>query len=326
MHQQDKTRQRPQTLFDMLCTMSYASSLDLMSSRLHLHEAAYGCGAHPSISRACFFHHLNTDQLTMLKFSANLSMLFCEYPLLERFAIARQFGFDAVEIQFPYDTDVLKIKAELDKHQLKLVLINLPAGDLMQGGNGLAGVPGREHLFRQALFEGLHIARALDVPTINILAGRQPIDADLLPCLETLAANLRYAVRECIADGIQPVIEAINNKDMPRFLIQDIAQMQEMREAVGMPELKMQYDCYHMAMMGEDIADGLAQNLPDIGHIQFADYPHRHEPETGDINFAEIFEVISQSDYQGWCGAEYRPSKTTTATLGWMARYQDQQR
>jgi len=253
----------------------------------------------------------------MLRFAANLSMLFTEVPLLERFALAKHAGFTAVEIQFPYDLDVIEIRDQLEQHQLQLVLINLPAGDLMQGGDGITGVPGREYQFRQALFEGLHYARVLNVPTVNILAGRQPELSDLLPCLETLAGNLRYASREIAACGITPVIEAINGTDMPRFLLQDMAQLQEMLEAVGRPELKMQYDCYHMAMMGEPVLQTLQDNLRQIGHIQFADYPNRHQPSTGTLDFQAIFDYLRQSDYQGWVGAEYRPQGTTLDSLAW---------
>ena len=253
----------------------------------------------------------------MLRFAANLSMLFTEVPLLERFALAKHAGFTAVEIQFPYDLDVIEIRDQLEQHQFQLVLINLPAGDLMQGGDGITGVPGREYQFRQALFEGLHYARVLNVPTVNILAGRQPELSDLLPCLETLAGNLRYASREIAACGITPVIEAINGTDMPRFLVQDMAQLQEMLEAVGRPELKMQYDCYHMAMMGEPVLQALQDNLSQIGHIQFADYPNRHQPSTGTLDFQTIFRYLQQSDYQGWVGAEYRPLGSTAESLAW---------
>ncbi len=253
----------------------------------------------------------------MLRFSANLSMLFTEVPLLERFALAKQAGFHAVEIQFPYDLDVIAIQDQLKKHHLTLVLINLPAGDLMHGGDGITGVPGREHQFQQALVEGLHYARMLNVPTINILAGRQPVRSDLLPCLETLAGNLRDASREIAACGIRPVIEAINGIDMPRFLLQSLAQTQEMLETVGRPELKMQYDCYHMAMMGEPVLQALQENLSQIGHIQFADYPNRHQPQTGTLDFNAIFQWIAQSNYQGWTGAEYRPLGSTTESLAW---------
>lgn len=257
----------------------------------------------------------------MLRFSANLSMLFTEVPLIERFALAKHAGFTAVEIQFPYELDVLAVQDQLEQHQLQLVLINLPAGDLMQGGDGITGVPDREHQFQQALFEGLQYARVLQVPTLNILAGRQPIRSDVLPCLETLTRNLRYASREIAACGITPVIEAINGIDMPRFLLQTIVQTQDMLRAVGCPALKIQYDCYHMAMMGEPVLAALQQNLAQMGHIQFADYPNRQQPSTGTLDFQAIFTVIKQSDYLGWTGAEYRPLGSTPDSLAWLQEF-----
>ncbi len=151
----------------------------------------------------------------------------------------------------------------------------------MQGGNGLAGVPGQEQAFAHALQLAIDYATALDVPRVNILAGKQPHDYDLLPCLNTLASNLKLACNLLSAHHIQPLIEMINGTDMPRFLIQNTAQAQEMLEAVHHPALKLQYDCYHIAMMGEDVLEELKENIHDIGHIQFADCPGRHQPDTG---------------------------------------------
>ncbi len=253
----------------------------------------------------------------MLRFSANLSMLFTEVPLIERFARARAAGFAAVEIQFPYALSIAQLQAVLEQNQLDLVLINVPAGDLMQGGHGLAGVPGREQAYRHALLEAVAYARALHVPTVNVLAGRQPPDADLIPCLRTLTNNLRRTVDECALHGIQPVIEAINGTDLPGFLIQNIAQMQQMLEQPGLETLKLQYDCYHMAMMGENVLAGLQQNIDGIGHIQVADWPGRQEPGTGLLAFEKIFAWLDQSAYTGWVGAEYRPSQATADTLHW---------
>ncbi|MBP8013183.1 MAG: TIM barrel protein, partial [Acinetobacter sp.] len=121
----------------------------------------------------------------MSKLAVNLSMIFTEVPLIERFALARKHGFQHVEIQFPYELSIEQIQSQLTLHQLSLCLINVPAGDLMQGGNGLAGVPGKENEFHHALELAIRYATALNVPRVNILAGKQPVDADLLPCLNT---------------------------------------------------------------------------------------------------------------------------------------------
>lgn len=258
----------------------------------------------------------------MLKFSANLSLLFTEYPLVERFAAARAAGFSAVEIQFPYELPVDAIHQELHANGLQLVLINVPAGDLMQGGDGLAGVPGRETLFRTAVSEALHYARELGVPTVNVLAGRQPDGESRTHCLQTLEANLRHACETLHAFGINTVMEAINTHDMPRFLLHSVAHMQELLTRINHPGLKMQFDCYHMQRMQEDVLRCLQENIRDIGHIQFADVPGRHEPGTGRMNYDEIFALIRGLPYAGWVGAEYRPSTVTGTSMGWLRRWQ----
>mgnify|MGYP006189850935 CR=1 FL=1 len=257
----------------------------------------------------------------MSQLAVNLSLIFTEVPLIERFALARQYGFQHVEIQFPYELSIHQIREQLEQHHLSLCLINVPTGDLMQGGNGLAGIPGKEIEFHQALEQAIQYASALDVPRINILAGKQPLDADLLPCLNTLASNLKLACHLMTEHGIEPVFEMINGTDMPRFLVQNIAQAQEMLEAVQHPALKMQYDCYHMAMMGEEVLAELQANLHQIGHIQFADYPNRHEPDTGNIPYKQIFDWLRQSDYQGYIGAEYRPKDQSDQSFAWKEKY-----
>ena len=257
----------------------------------------------------------------MTKLAVNLSMIFTEVPLLERFALAQAAGFKHVEIQFPYELSIKQIQTQLTLYDLSLCLINVPAGDLMTGGNGLTGVPGKELEFHHALQLAVQYASALKVPSVNILAGKQPLDADLLPCLNTLSKNLKLACHMFSEHDIQPVFEMINGTDMPRFLVQNIAQAQEMLEAVQHPALKMQYDCYHMAMMGEDVLQGLQENIQAIGHIQFADCPGRHEPDTAQIMYANIFEWLQHSSYGGFIAAEYRPKTVSTQSFAWKAKY-----
>jgi hydroxypyruvate isomerase len=254
----------------------------------------------------------------MLKFSANLSLLFTELTLPERFAAARAAGFDAVEVQFPYDFPAALLKRILHEQQQDLVLINVPAGDLMQGGDGLACVPGREREFREAVAQAARYAETLDVVAVNVLAGRQPEGEDLLDCLHTLADNLDYAADAFQSVGVMTTFEAINTYDMPRFLIHNLPQMQEMLEIVDHPMLKMQFDIYHMARMGEPVAMALEENIQDIGHIQFADIPNRHEPGTGELDFPKLFKLIEELPYHGWCGAEYRPRRDTASSLNWL--------
>lgn len=254
----------------------------------------------------------------MLKLSANLSMLFTELPFAERFAAARAHGFDAVEIQFPYEFSINALQDLLLTHQLRLVLINVPAGDLMQNGAGLAGVPDREREFKAATEQALHYASLLNVPCVNVLPGRQHPDYELAECLHVLANNLTYAADVFAKEGITTCFEAINTYDMPHFLISGVAQMQEIMEVVRHPRLKMQFDIYHMTRMGEDVYSALREYISDIGHIQFADHPGRGAPGTGHIDFAHLFRLIAALPYDGYCGAEYRPQGPTADSLAWI--------
>ncbi len=74
-----------------------------------------------------------------------------------------------------------------------------------------------------------------------------------------------------------------------------------------------------MQIMEGDLVPTLAELLPHVGHIQFADTPGRHEPGTGEINFPFVFEALDEMGYDGWVGAEYAPSRRTEETLGWLA-------
>lgn len=242
----------------------------------------------------------------MLRFAANLSLLFTDRPLSERFAAARAAGFAAVEIQFPYDTPLAELLAARRDSGLEVVLINVPAGDLMQGGAGLAGVPGREAEFAAALAATLPYAQALGVSAVNVLPGRLAEGATHEAALATLEHNLRLAAHTLAEAGIRATTEAINTVDMPGFLLSSSAEMLAMLQRVGHPNLAMQVDLYHLARMGEDLEALLERHIARIGHIQFADVPGRGAPGSGTLDFERLFALIGRLPYPDWCGAEYR--------------------
>ena len=253
-----------------------------------------------------------------MKLSANLSMLYTELPFLKRFTAARNDGFRAVEIQFPYDTPIADIKRAMMDNDQRCVLINVPAGDLMDGGEGLAAVPAKTAEYAAAMVECLAYARGLGVSAVNVLPGRctQPEKRDAY--LKTFKRNLSITADSFAPFGITTTFEAINRFDMPDFLICTGREMLAIMNELDHPNIKAQFDIYHMSRMGVDVHGFLKRHAQRIGHIQFADMPGRNEPGTGRIRFNEIFPLIENSGYSGWVGAEYRPSKATTATLDWL--------
>ncbi len=256
----------------------------------------------------------------MLKFTANLTLLFTEVALIDRFLAAKQAGFNAVEIQFPYELSATAIKNKLDECDLKLVLFNVAAADLLQGGEGLAGVPEKRDQFKQAVAQTVEYAELLTPEAINILPGRCLDENRLEHYLETFKENLCFAVEAFALLGIKTVFEAVNTQDMPGFIIHNEAQMLEVLNQLKRPGLFMQYDIYHMYMMGEKPETFIGEYADKIGHIQFADGPGRGQPGTGRIDFGRVFSAIDNSAYSGWVGAEYKPVGATITTLDWLTR------
>ncbi len=256
-----------------------------------------------------------------MRFSANLSLLFTEVPMPERFALARQAGFQAVEIQFPYQWPAAQIGQALDDNGLQLVLFNVAADTLLEGGEGLAAVPGRQQDFRQAVALAAEYATLLKPACINVLPGRCYQRDAYTEYWATLCDNLRYACQLFAAQGVTTVFEAINSLDMPGFIIDSHASMLGLWEAVADPALRMQYDIYHMARMQQDMPAFWQQHLAKIAHIQFADCPGRHQPGTGCLDLAGLFRQLQTLGYQGYLGAEYKPSAITADSLDWLADF-----
>ncbi len=257
----------------------------------------------------------------MPRFSANISMLFAERDWLDRPAAAAAAGFGAVEIQFPYDRPAGEWQRVIDAAGLAVSVINIPVGDMLDGGPGLAATPGRQAAFRRAAETARDVAAALRPRNVNVLAGFPALHGFARErCLATLAENLRVAADLMGNIGLGVVVEAANTVDRPGFLLSTSAEALEAIDRAGHPNLALQHDLYHMAIMEGRLIPRLGEILPRIGHIQFADHPGRREPGTGAIDYPAVFAALDRLGYDGWCAAEYVPSRVTEETLGWMAR------
>ena len=264
----------------------------------------------------------------MPRFAANLSMLFTEVPLLDRFERAARAGFSSVEMQFPYEAPAASLRDKLVSHGLKMVLHNLPGGDWAAGDRGIACDPQRVAEFRAGVDKALDYASVLGVPQLNCLAGKAPSGlADAL-LRSTFVANLRYAAPRLKAAGLKLLIEPINNHDVPGFWLNRTELAISVLDEVGADNAYLQYDIYHAQRYEGELAATLSKYLARIGHIQVADNPGRNEPGTGEINYGFLFEHLKRIGYQGWVGCEYKPAATTEAGLGWLeqARLQLQAR
>ena len=249
----------------------------------------------------------------MPKIAANLSMLFTEYPFLERFARAAAAGLDGVEFLFPYDEQASDIIDRLQENNLALVLFNLPAGDWAAGDRGIAAIYDRREEFRAGVAKAVEYATALRPPRLNCLAGKaeESAENDL-----ALLQNVRYAAEQLAAIDVDLTVEPVNTHDVPGFALPTTRAALDLIAEVEQPNLGLQFDVYHSLRMGEDPIELIRELGADMAHIQIADVPGRHQPGTGKIDFEELFRTIDDSGYDGWVSLEYNPQGRTEDGFG----------
>ena len=257
----------------------------------------------------------------MLKFAANLSMMYAEHPFLGRFAAAAADGFEAVEFALPYEHPQAEITARLKDHGLTLVLMNAPPGNAKAGERGIAALPGRRDEFRRGLLEqALPYALELHCPRVHVMAGVMPAGTERAEMRAVFVQNLAWAAREAASVGIELLIEPINKRDIPGYLLNRQDDAHEIVEAIAAPNLKVQMDLYHCQIVEGDVAMKLRKYLPTgrVGHLQIAGVPDRHEPDLGELHHPYLFNVIDELGWAGHIGCEYRPRAGTSAGLGWL--------
>lgn len=252
-----------------------------------------------------------------LKFCANLSYLFTEVPVLDRFEAAARAGFMGVEMLAPYDQPANALRERLDGAGLRLVLINSYAGNRAAGERGMACIPGRQAEFRDSIERTLDYAVTLGCKLVHFMAGLKPDDVAQETAAALYAVNLHWAAERAARAGVRLAIEAINGRDMPTYFLKTQEQAAAIVRAIGSDKVGLQFDIYHCQTMQGDVARRLEALLPIIAHIQVADVPGRHEPGTGEVGWKFLFEHIQALGYQGWIGCEYTPATNTIDSLQW---------
>jgi hydroxypyruvate isomerase len=255
----------------------------------------------------------------MPRFAANLGYLFTDRALLQRIDAAVASGFKAIELQFPYDVPASAVKAAIERNKLTILGVNTPAGE-RDGEFGLAAVPGREKDWQVLFARALDYATAIHASAIHCLAGK--VAPEQRPAAERVYIdNLARAADLAAAKNITLLIEPINARDRPNYFLNRVEHAADIIAKAGKPNIRIQFDFYHVQIVGGDLIHRLEQFLPLIGHLQCAAVPSRHEPDEGEVNYPAVFEAVDRLGYKGWIGAEYRPRGRTEDGLDWAKAY-----
>ena len=255
----------------------------------------------------------------MPRYAANLTMLWNELPVLDRFRAAAAAGFRRVEILFVHELDPAAVEAALREHRLDLWLFDPRAGDWAGGERGLLSLPGREAEFLDTIREAISAARRFGTRRLNALAGI-PKGVSPEEARKTAVSNLRAAAPLAAEAGMKILVEAINGTDIPGYFAATADIAAGLVADAASAAVRLQLDQYHVGMAGQDVRAMLRKHHALIEHVQIADVPGRHQPGTGQQPIAQFLTDLDAMGYQGSVGLEYRPLGSTEESLSWLPR------
>ncbi|CAG9567977.1 unnamed protein product [Danaus chrysippus] len=256
-----------------------------------------------------------------MKFCANLSFMFTETSsILERYALAKEAGFKAVETGFPFGNTLDQVKQAKEQAGIEQVLINLKTGDVTKGQLGVTAVPGKENEFKENLNITIDYAKAVGAKKVHIMAGK--LENVCSKNWEIYEDNLKYAANMLKTEGLMGVIEPINSHSVPNYFLNDFNKAVEIIKRIDSDHLKLQLDIFHLQHICGDLSYNIKNLMPYVGHVQIAQVPSRNEPNSdGEINYKYILNHLERCGYSDWIGLEYKPAGNTKDGLKWIKEF-----
>ncbi|WP_431246454.1 hydroxypyruvate isomerase family protein [Leifsonia xyli] len=261
--------------------------------------------------------------VSRLTAQANISILYQELPLLERASAAARDGFRVIESWWPFDQAVpadAEVEAFVDSVEeagVSLRALNFFAGDMKAGERGILSIPSRLDEFTDGVEVAVEIGRRLGVQKFNALYGNRQ---DSLAASEQYVAGLaalRRAADATAAINAAVLVEPVSG--VASYPLKTAAQARAVIDDIGLPNVQMLADLYHLFVNGEDVPTAIRNNIGVIGHVQIADAPGRHEPGTGSIRIVDLLHLLVSLGYEGSVGLEYLPAGSTSEGLAYLA-------
>jgi len=250
-------------------------------------------------------------------FSAHLGYLFSELPLEKRFAAASRSGFKLVEHPEPFVISANKMRNLLDENDLRMVQIGTGSGG--NGRKGLAALPGFESVFRENLLRALDFAEEVGCPLVHPMAGVPDREIDQTRCVDCWRANIAFAIEEVQNRPISILVEVINQITVPGYFLHRFDLYVEFISTLQEKPLLL-LDSYHAALNEEDATLVVRSKGVEIGHVQIADSPGRHEPGSGGYDFVALEAALTEVGYDGAIGLEYVPQHSAE-NFDWIDRW-----
>jgi len=245
------------------------------------------------------------------KFSVMLWTIEKQAPFDRCLEIVAEAGYQGVELTGQFQSwspeETLRVMAKM--RSLGLIF------DMLSGVKAGFGDPGGTADFLAQVAAQLAAAKRLESPQINLKSGNVidglPRAAQRKACVE----NLKRAADLAAAAQVQIVIEPIDPIENAKMYLTSVAEAFDIVREVDSPHVRVLYDFYHEQRAYGNLIEKLEKNFDLVGLVHIADVPGRHEPGTGEIDYANIYRKLAQLKYGKFIAMEFYPTQDPVATL-----------
>jgi sugar phosphate isomerase/epimerase len=228
-------------------------------------------------------------------------------PLAEGFSLAKETGFDDVELFLPGPDafSIDEIKSLSQTHGLGIAAVGTGAG-MVKHGLSLTDpsldkrVAALDFLERMIAFGGQLGAPAI----LGSMQGKLGGEVSKDQALEWLADALRIAGKTAAKFNVPFIYEPLNRYETN--LINRLADGADFIEANSLENIVLLADLFHMNIEETDLADCIRAAGKHVGHVHYAD-SNRRAMGLGHTDPKPIIAALKEIHYTGHLSAEILP-------------------
>jgi hydroxypyruvate isomerase len=228
--------------------------------------------------------------------------------LADRLRAAHAAGLSLCEFHLWRDKDIVSIAAAMDETGVSLT------GFCVDPRRSIVD-PAEHAEMLAAVTDTLSVARKLGSPPLIVASGFRVEGMSEEDHFANAVAVLKQAAGLAEAAGVVLVLEPLNTELFATMHLVSTKLGLDIVEAVNSPNLRLLYDVYHSRVMGEDVREVLAGRTHLVAHVQVAGWPGRKEPDTGDLDYAEVMQALDELGYTGPIGLEYFPTVDSVTSI-----------
>ncbi|MBC8370343.1 MAG: TIM barrel protein [Planctomycetes bacterium] len=238
-----------------------------------------------------------------LELALNIEMWLSDRPFTDRIAKAKEMGFNHVEFWPWRNKNLGAIADACAQHQVKIT--QFTAWGFNPGMNN----PQNHKKFVDEITAACDAAKQIGAPMMTVVAGNDQHGMSQTEMHDHVITGLNLVKDIAAENEIMLILEPMNiRRDHHGHCLYGSEGALRICRAVDSPWVKINWDLYHMQISEGDLCGHLNEGFDQVGYIQLADHPGRHEPGTGEINYSRVLKELVKLGYNKPIGVECSPS------------------